>query len=316
MSESAARAASLLGRVRLVNGVKFALLAGLAGVAAATPGFLSLQAFVSTIDQAALVGLVALGMGFITISGNLLSLSLGITMATADMVFIALSHWGLLPAAAAAIATGIALSAAPGFVIAYFGANPIVVSIAALGLIAGVVTYASGGAYVYPKSEADLAALSGHIGPIDISIAVFLIATILAQFLLSLTRFGRQLFLVGSNFAAAEASGIRTTRVLTAAYAVAGFFAAIAGIVAAARFKDASLEFGVGVDYNAIAAVLLGGTNMHGGHGSAWRSLGGALILAAVSTVLVLRGYSQEAQQVLTGVLILIAICIYAVDAA
>jgi ribose/xylose/arabinose/galactoside ABC-type transport system permease subunit len=98
--------------------------------------------------------------------------------------------------------------------------------------------------------------------------------------------------------------------VVTAAYAVAGFFCALAGMLAAARFRYASLETGVGYDYDAFGSVLIGGTLLRGGFGSAWRTVLGALVLAAVHTILVLRGYSQEAQYVLLGVFVLGAVCL------
>jgi len=86
----------------------------------------------------------------------------------------------------------------------------------------------------------------------------------------------------------------------------------LAGIMAAARYQTADLELGAGYDYEAIAAVLIGGVAIQGGMGSAWRVFAGAVVFAAAGTLLVLRGYSTEVQRLLTGVLIFCVICLQA----
>jgi ribose transport system permease protein len=298
------------GRSHVVPAVKAAVLAVIAGSAILTPGFLTRASAIATLDHAALIGLVGLGMTFITISGNQLSLSLGATLSAAALVFVATTGLGTWGACVAAILAGILLQAAQGMVIGYFGANPIIVSIAGLGLILGVGTHLTGGGEIYPVVPDALKSLQTHIGPLNMLIVVFLIGGVVAEMLLSRTRFGRQLIAVGSSARAAAASGIRTPAVVTATYAVAGMFCALAGIIAAARFRYASLETGAGYDYDAFGSVLIGGTLLRGGFGSAWRTMLGALLLAAVHTVLVLRGYSQEAQYVLLGVFVLGAVCL------
>jgi len=297
-------------RSRVVSVVKAAVLAVITASAVLTPGFLTPASAIAILDHAALIGLVGLGMTFITISGNQLSLSLGATLSAAALVCVATTGLGTWGACAAAILAGILLQAAQGLVIGYFGANPIIVSIAGLGLILGIGTHLTGGGEVYPVVVDALKPLQTHIGPLNMLIIVFLIGVVVAELLLSRTRFGRQLIAIGSNARAAAASGLRTPAVVTAAYAVAGLFCAFAGIIAAARFRYASLETGAGYDYDAFGSVLIGGTLLRGGFGSAWRTMLGALLLAAVHTVLVLRGYSQEAQYVLLGVFVLGAVCL------
>jgi ribose/xylose/arabinose/galactoside ABC-type transport system permease subunit len=298
------------GRASALWIVKLAVLAVIVGAAVFTPGFMTPASAIATLDHAALIGLVGLGMTFITISGNQLSLSLGATLSAAALAFIAASGLGTVGACAVAIATGVALQAAQGFVIGYFGANPIIVSIAGLGLILGIGTHITGGGEVYPAAAASLAPLQSRLGPFNMLIVVFAVGSAAAELLLSRTRFGRQLIAVGSSSRAAIASGIQVPMVVTATYAVAGFFCALAGMLAAARFRYASLEIGVGYDYDAFGSVLIGGTLLRGGFGSAWRTVLGALVLASVHTILVLRGYSQEAQYVLLGVFVLGAVCL------
>lgn len=296
----------------VIGAIKAVLLVLLAYAVWTTPGFFTTPSIIATLDYASLIGLVALGMAFITISGNIMSLALSATMATCGQVFLLASGSGVAWATGLAIAAGIAVTAAQGFLIGWLRANPIIVSIAAFALIHGVVSAVTGGARAYSDPGADLSILRGRIGLAQAPLIVFLAGTVVAQLVLSYTRFGRNLFLVGSNFRAAEAAGIVNWRTVSSAYAMAGLFTGLAGVVAAARYQTADLELGAGYDYDAIAAVLIGGTAIHGGTGSAWRTFAGAVIFATAATLLVLRGYSTEMQRFLTGVLIFGVICLQA----
>ena len=295
-----------------VTAVKGLLLALLGYSILMTPGFFSTPSILATLDYAALMGLVALGMAFVTISGNIMSFALSATMATSAQVFLLTSGFGMLPAMALSIAAGVTITGIQGFIIGTIRANPIIVSIAAFALIHGFVTALTGGARIYPAPGAEYDLLRGRIGLVQAPLIVFIVGTVVAQLVLTFTRFGRNVFLVGSNFRAAEAAGIDNWRTIFGSYAMAGMFSAVAGIMAAARYQTADLELGAGYDYEAVAAVLLGGTVIQGGSGAAWRVFIGAVVFAATGTLLVLRGYSTEVQRLLTGLLIFCVICLQA----
>ncbi len=147
---------------------------------------------------------------------------------------------------------------------------------AVLALIYGLVTFFTGGRGIYPEgSEADV--LKGNIGPLPKSLAAFLLTVIVGQFILSCTRFGRHIHMVGSNIRAAEAAGIETWHTVTGAYVVAGLCTACSAVLMAARYASGDMEHGIGYDYQAISAVLVGGTAIGGGEGSALRTLAGAV---------------------------------------
>lgn len=300
-------------RLRPVAVVKALLLLCVLGLALATPGFFTAASLVATLDLSALIGLVALGMAFITISGNIMSLALAATMATCAMTFLGLLSHGVLAAVGGALFLGIAINALQGGIIGAFRANPIIVSIAALALITGLVMGVTSGSGVMAPEGTHLDALRFQLGPLEAPTVVFLCCAVFAQVILTYTRFGRELFLVGSNIRAAEAAGIGVTRIVAGAYAVAGGFAGVAGVVAALRFETASLEMGHAYDYDAIASVLIGGTLVSGGQGSAWQTALGAIVFAAVTTLLALGGYTQEVQRLVTGALILAVMCLHAV---
>lgn len=299
-------------RRHIINAVRALLLVLLAVAMLTTPGFFSTPSLLATLDYASLIGLVALGMAFVTISGNIMSLALSATMATCAEIFLLTSGHGMWTAIAIALGAGVVITGVQGFIIGTLRANPIIVSIAAFALIHGIVSELTGGARAYPGPDAEYLLLRGRIGPVQAPLVVFLAGTVVAQLVFSFTRFGRNLFLVGSNFRAAEAAGITTWRTIAIAYAAAGLYSGFAGIMAAARYQSADLELGAGYDYEAIAAVLIGGVAIQGGMGSAWRVFVGAVVFAAAGTLLVLRGYSTEVQRLLTGVLIFCVICLQA----
>ena len=140
---------------------------------------------------------------------------------------------------------------------------------------------------------------------------VLLCVTAVGQFILQLTRFGRNLYMMGSSFRAAEAAGVKTWRTVTGAYLWAGVFTGLAGVMLAIRYDGANMDYGVGYEYDAIASVLVGGTLMKGGHGSALRTLAGAMIIAVVQAMLLLRGFRQEWQYLFTGLIVFAVILLH-----
>lgn len=290
------------------------LIAALAVVILAlrTPGFLSAASLLSLLTTMSFIGCVAVGMTFITLSGNIMSFCLGATLSATTIVFVICLPIGLLPAVLVAFAFSVAVTGAQGWIVGYFRANPIIVSMAALSLIYGFAALFTGGRGIYPEgSEAD--ALKGNLGIVPGPLAAFLSTVVVAQFLLTSTRFGRNLYMVGSNTRAATAAGIETWKTVTAAYAVAGLFTAFSAVLMAARYSSGDMEHGIGYDYHAVSAVLVGGTAIGGGEGSAVRTLLGVFIIAMVEGLLLLWGFSTEMQYLAIGIIVLCVIMLHTI---
>jgi ribose/xylose/arabinose/galactoside ABC-type transport system permease subunit len=287
--------------------IRLAALLALVAVAVSTEGFLTTVSLFSLLNTTSLIGCVAVGMTFITLSGNIMSFSLSVIVSTSGMVFMALLPLGLAPAMVLALLFGAALNGLQGFVIGYFRANPIIVSMAALALITGCATLITNGMGVYPQSDAS-DVLKGAILGVPMPLAAFIITVVAAQVVLSCTRFGRHLYMVGSNWRAALAAGLEPARVVLGAYIAAGLCAALAGILMAARYSGGDLQTGLGYDYGAISAVLVGGTPIGGGEGSAIRSLIGAFIIGVCQVLLLLHGFSTQVQYLATGLIVLFVI--------
>jgi ribose/xylose/arabinose/galactoside ABC-type transport system permease subunit len=281
----------------------------LAATALATPGFVSTPSLYAVLTAMSYVGCIALGMTLVTISGNIMSFCLGATTTAATVVFVVTLNWlGLVPAILAALAFGALVTGLQGLIIGWLRANPIIVSIAMLSLINGAFQAATDGLSYYPDPGTGVELLKGRLFGLPFEFAVFVLALAVAQAILSLSVFGRNLFLVGDSLAAAEAAGIVSWRTIAGAYLWAGLFASIAGILLAARFAQGNMQFAQGYDYGAIAAVLVGGTSIIGGSGSALRTLAGLLFITVVQVVLLLHGLSQQWQYFNLGAIVLAVI--------
>jgi ribose/xylose/arabinose/galactoside ABC-type transport system permease subunit len=295
-------------RGRALVGIRVAAVLTLVIVAVTTPGFLTAVSLFSLMNTMSFIGCVAVGMTFITLSGNLLSFALSATLSTSAIIFISALPLGLVGAMIAALAFGAVLTGAQGWVIGYFPANPIIVSMAALALITGGATLITQGQGVYPQGAAADVLKGRLFGTIPMPVAALLVTTILAQIVLTFTRFGRNLYMVGSNWRAALAAGLEPSRVVVGAYVAAGLCTALAGILMSARYSSGDMELGLGYDYSAISAVLVGGTAIQGGAGSAVRSLVGAFIIAVCQALLLLHGFSTQVQYLTIGIIVLLVI--------
>jgi ribose/xylose/arabinose/galactoside ABC-type transport system permease subunit len=300
------RARHLVLAVRIVAGGAIALFA------LSTPGFTSPLSINALLNAISFIGCVAIGMTFITITGNIMSLCLGATVSASALIFLASLSLGVFPAFLVAIAFGVAVTAAQGALVGYIRANPILVSIAGLSLLIGGAALATGGQRIYPGGEG-LQVFKGRVAGVPVEALYFLATVIVGQFVLSWTRIGREMVMVGSNLRAAIAAGVDTAKAVTAAYVLAGACSAVSGVLLAARYGSGDMELGAGYDYTAIAAVLVGGTAIQGGSGSVVRTLIGVTVIAIIEVVLLLRGFSQQLQYLITGLIVLAVIMLHTI---
>jgi ribose/xylose/arabinose/galactoside ABC-type transport system permease subunit len=280
--------------------------------ALSTPGFTSPLSINSLLNAISFIGCVAVGMTFITITGNIMSLALGATVSASALVFLASLSLGVFPAFLVAILFGIVITAVQGALVGYIRANPLLVSIAALSLLIGGAALATGGQRIYPGGEG-LQVFKGRVAGIPVEALYFFASVVIGQFVLSWTRIGREMIMVGSNLRAAVAAGVNTARAVTVAYVLAGACSAVSGVLLAARYGSGDMELGTGYDYTAIAAVLVGGTAIGGGSGSVVRTLVGVTVIAVIATVLLLRGFSQQWQYLITGLIVLAVIMLHTI---
>ena len=301
------------GRARhLVLAARYVAGASIALFALGTPGFTSPLSVNALLNAVSFIGCVAVGMSFITLTGNIMSLCLGATVSASALIFLASLSLGISAAFLLALAFGVAVTAAQGLLVGYIRANPILVSIAGLSLLIGGAALVTGGQRIYPGGTG-LQMFKGRVAGIPVEALYFFATVIVGQFILSWTRIGRVMLMVGSNPRAATAAGLGTAGAVTAAYAVAGACSALSGVLLAARYGSGDMELGAGYDYSAIAAVLVGGTSIQGGSGSVLRTLIGVTVIAVIEVVLLLRGFSEQLQYLITGAIVLAVIMLHTV---
>jgi ribose/xylose/arabinose/galactoside ABC-type transport system permease subunit len=272
-------------------------------LAATTHRFLTWDNVKAIFSSASLVGIMALGVTFITLVGSLVSLAVAPTAVVAAMVFLSTLGLGLVPAIAIAVVVGAIITAAQGVLIGAWNVNPVILTIGASFLIDGFAQSAHGGKIIQPAGDG-FATLNSTPAGVPLAVYVMVVLALLFQYVLRRTVLGRQILLVGENRQAARAAGIPIARVVTAAFALAGASIAIGGAFLGAFNNGASTYLEGTLTFDAIAAVLVGGTSIAGGRGSVLRTLWGALAIATISDVLLLRGFGTGVQILLKGVLV------------
>ncbi|MEC5159631.1 MULTISPECIES: ABC transporter permease [unclassified Janthinobacterium] len=278
---------------------------------ATTEHFLSLDNLVNIARQVSINAIIAVGMSCAIISGGI-DLSVGSVMALTGTLSAGLMVAGVPPAAAIPIglAVGVAFGVGNGFFVAYAKMPPIIVTLATMGIARGMALLYTGG---YPIN--DLPAWfeffgKGSVLGVQAPILTMLLVFALAYVLLEHTPPGRYIYAIGGNEEATRLSGVRVARYKLLVYAISGFTAAIAGLVLTSRLMSGQPNAGVGFELDAIAAVVMGGTAITGGRGSIVGTLIGALMLGVLNNGLNMMGVSPYLQNIIKGVIILLAIYI------
>lgn len=277
--------------------------------AATTTGFLTWSNFKAIVTAAAFVGIIAVGLTVIVLSGNLFSLALGQTAAISAMVFLYTLQAGLAAAIVLTLLLGLVIGAVQGFAVGAWGANPIIVTIGAAGLMEGTAVWLSHGESIIPPAdETSWQHLAQPVLGLPAPVYVFLVATVALSVVMRRTRFGRQIYLLGENRVAARAAALPITLLTVGAFGIASLYTAGSGILIGATSANASLLLTGSYTYDAIAAALIGGNAVTGGRGSIARTAAGALFIATISDMLLLRGYSTGVQILVRGIIVVVVV--------
>jgi ribose transport system permease protein len=278
-------------------------------------GFASLYNVTDVFHRAAPVGIVAVGMTFVVISGNYLDLSVVAQVATAGVILIAVSNThGIFIAIVAALMAAILFALVNGIAVGVFKANAVIVTLATTFIGLGLLRYFSGGSIFFGPPDGIIKAFGvGKVGPIPYSAIVLLVMTILLSILLNRTNFGFLIRSFGVNESATRLGGSNTALIVIGAFLVTAVAAMVAGFVLAAFSNTAVSNDGVGYDFRALAAIIVGGTSVFGGRGSVFRTLLGVIFVSVLTNILVLSGISFGYQQIALGALIVFAVSLDAI---
>ncbi|MFN8221651.1 MAG: ABC transporter permease [Gaiellales bacterium] len=278
---------------------------------AITPRFLTWPNTLAILRNTAIVGIVAVGMTPMTLSGSLVSLGVQQSAMASALTFIALlgDGWSQPVAMVLVILLLCAIGAAQGLIVA-LGLNPVITTLAAGAVIYGVAASWSDGQVLTVGAHVPSWGDSKIVG-LPIEVFVFVLFTALVSVVVSRTVIGRQTVLTGANRATAGLSGISFLRVTVFAFAVFSVGVAIAGILYGAAFTEGNITAFPTLTVDAVAAVLVGGTAIQGGFGSPLRSAIGALLIAIISNIMLLNDFTTGGRlatqgAVVTGVVVIL----------
>jgi ribose transport system permease protein len=300
-----------IGGLLAKQGILIAFVIFMIGFTIANERFLAPENVMGVVRSSAILGVMALGVTFVVISGNL-DLSVGSMMSFSTIVVLDL-HDKIGPALAipAMFAMTLCLGAFIGFLVGYLKLNSLIVTLGMLSAIHGLTLTYSGGKNMDIANKDDTwFAVFGQSSTLGIPVPILifgLLAAVLGM-VLAKTPFGRKVYAVGGNGVAATFSGIRRARVVFTCYLLSAFCVATAGLIQASRSLGSQNTVGQGLELEVLAAVILGGASLLGGSGTIFKTIVGVLILGFIQNGLLLVGLQFYAQYVVTWVIIILAV--------
>jgi len=306
---------SALGAGWVERSAIWVVLLALLGVAALfSDAFLQPAYLLNMVRQAAPVGMAAIGVTLVMVMGGV-DLSVGAVISLAAVVAAVLMDGeagNIGYALTATLALGASIGFANGVLIAWNRVSPFILTLGTAVAVYGLTQIYSGGTargIVAPGFREFFNQRIGGLVPV--LALLFLAAALIAALVQRTTRFGRSLYLVGSNPRAAHLAGVPAARLTVATYTLSGLLAALGGIALLARSGVSSTFAGRGFEFDALAAVVLGGTTFEGGRGGVGGTVAGLLVLFVAFNLVNILGLNYNVQRIVAGVIIIVASAVY-----
>lgn len=286
------------------------------------PRFLSSVNLFNVMRQVSITGLLAIGMTFVILTAGI-DLSVGSLLAFAGLVAAAVAKGGMEDrftvgdetigygwqlAALAAIAVGLLGGLLQGVAITKLKVPAFVVTLGGMSVFRGAaLLFAAGGPISGFQPDYTWWG-QGRIAGVPVPVIIFLVCAVIAHVVLSYTRYGRRVYAVGGNPEAARLAGVNVNAVIASVYVIMGFFAGLGAFVLSARLNSAEAVAGTGYELTVIASVVIGGTSLFGGSGSIFGTVIGTLLIGVLLNGLVLMNVNSYIQQIIIGVIIVLAV--------
>ena len=304
---SAQNVGSMLAR----QGIFIAFVMFLIGFGIFSERFLTVENLESVLRSSAIIGVMAVGVTVVVLSGNL-DLSVGSMLSFATVMVVDLhDKIGPGPAILVMLAAVLVIGSINGFLIGYVRLNSLIVTLGMLSAIQGMTLIYSGGKNVDVADQENtwFAVFGrGSIADLDMPIIIFLSLALVVHLAIAYTPYGRRVYAVGGGPIAATFSGIRRNRVVFSTYLISAFCVGIAAIILGSRVMGSQNNVGQGYELLVLAGVILGGTSLLGGSGSVLKTVIGVLILGFIQNGLLLLGYPFFAQWIVTWAVIIFAV--------
>lgn len=276
-----------------------------------SPSFLSVTNLFNVFKQITVAGIVGCGMTFVILTGGI-DLSVGSILGLSGVLAsgVLASTGNTAVAVAVSLTVGIACGAVNGFFVSVCGIPPFISTLGMMTLLRGVILVYTKGSPIPIKSDAYKFFGKGSIAGIPVPVIILIIVFLLAHYILTQTSYGRSVYAVGGNREAARLSGIRVRTSEFLVYTLNGLMCGMAGLILTARLGSAQSTSGTGIEMDAIAAVILGGTSLSGGVGFVLPTVVGAMIMGIIDNILTLMNVNPHATNIVKGAVILIAVLV------
>jgi len=279
-----------------------------ASIASANSVFISTTNLTNLLDQVAVYALLAIGELYVIVAGDI-DLSNASVVAASGTSYAAMAeHHSLVLAGVVALSIGIGIGVLNGVITVYGRIPSFITTLGTLTAVEGFVLLGSGGSPIYNVPGNFVHLGTGKWLTIPISVWIVLVCAVIAWYVLAQRPFGRHVYAVGGNRMAAEVSGISVARVRITNFTIAGFLAALGGIIFASRIGSGNPTMGQNYELGAIAAVVIGGGDLMGGQGGVTGTLIGVGILGVIANGLNILGVSAFWQEIAVGVIIVAAV--------
>jgi ribose transport system permease protein len=273
-----------------------------------SPYFLSVNNFLNIGVAVSIIGIIAVAMTMVIVSGGI-DLSVGSVVAITGTVVAQLSHRMPLPyAVTLALLVGVAVGGFNGLAVTRLGINPLIATLGSLSIARGLAFVLSGGLTQTISSDAFGFLGRGFLFGIPFPVIVMLLLFALTAAVMQKTVFGRSLYAVGGNAHASRLASLPVSRLQMSVYLLSGFSAALGGLFLASQLSSGAPAAAAGIELSVIAAVILGGTSLSGGKGTIGGTLLGVLILGTLNNGLTLLNVSSYYQEVARGTVLLLAV--------
>jgi galactofuranose transport system permease protein len=277
----------------------------------AFPSFATFDNLAGIGIQSSFLVIVALGMTFVIISGGI-DLSVGSVFALGGVLAAYASRWGPVPALLVPLAVCAAIGLLNGVLIARTRLAPFIVTLASLLGVRGLllaITHEGRDTFLVPRGSAFLDLGRGTLFGVGLPVYLALALCALGAVLLQRTRYGQAVFAIGGTRDAAALMGLPVARITVLTYLISGVLAGLAGVLNAARLGSGVTILGAGLELEAIAAVVIGGTLLTGGAGSVSGTLCGVLLLSVIQNVINQIGtLTSSFQSVVSGAFIVVVV--------
>ena len=276
-----------------------------------SPSFLSVTNLFNVFKQITVAGIVGCGMTFVILTGGI-DLSVGSILGLSGVLAsgVLASTGNTAAAVAVSLTVGIACGAFNGFFVSFCGIPRFISTLGMMTLLRGVILVYTKGSPIPIKSDAYKFFGKGSIAGIPVPVIILIIVFLLAHYILTQTSYGRSVYAVGGNREAARLSGIRVKTSEFLVYTLNGLMCGMAGLILTARLGSAQSTSGTGIEMDAIAAVILGGTSLSGGVGFVLPTVVGAMIMGIIDNILTLMNVNPHATNIVKGAVILIAVLV------